>query len=54
MSAKTISSDITPKVNQKGNRLYDIFAMKVAFSSLYFVYIKNRGTLHSAIAFPTV
>ena len=38
MSAKTISSDITPKVNRKGNRLYDIFAMKVAFSSFYFVF----------------
>ena len=38
MSAKTISSDITPIVNRKGNRLYDIFAMKVAFSSFYFAF----------------
>ena len=37
MSAKTVSSDITPIVNRKGNRLYDTFAMKVAFSSFYFV-----------------
>ena len=34
MSAKFVSSDI----NQKGNRLYDIFAMKIAFSSFYFVF----------------
>ena len=34
--AKTISSDIIPVVNRK--RLYDIFAMKVAFSGLYFVF----------------
>ena len=54
MSLKNVSSNIIPVITQKGNRLYDIFAMKVAFSSLYFVYIKNRGTLHSAIAFPTV
>ena len=32
MFAKTVSSDIMPVVNQKGNRLFDIFAMKVAFS----------------------
>ena len=38
MSAKTISSDIIPVVNQKGNRLYDIFAMKEAFSGLTFVF----------------
>ena len=38
MSAKTVSSDIIPIVNQKGNGLYDIFAMKVAFSGLYFVF----------------
>ena len=38
MSAKTVSSDIIPLVNRKGNRLYDIFAMKIAFSSLYFVF----------------
>ena len=38
MSAKTVSSNIIPVVNQKGNRLHDIFAMKVAFSSLYFVF----------------
>ena len=34
MSRKTVSSDIIPLVNQKGNTLYDIFEMKVAFSSL--------------------
>ena len=34
MSAKTVLDDIILVVNQKGNRLYDIFAMKVAFSSL--------------------
>ena len=38
MSVKTVSSNIIPTVNQKGNRLYDIFAMKVAFSDLYFVF----------------
>ena len=32
MSEKTVSSGIIPVVNQKGNRLYDIFPMKVAFS----------------------
>ena len=32
MFAKTVPSDIMPVVNQKGNRLFDIFAMKVAFS----------------------
>ena len=32
MSAKTVSSEIIPVVNRKGNKLYDIFAMKVAFS----------------------
>ena len=34
MSRKTVSSDIIPLVNQKGNTLYDIFEMKVAFSGL--------------------
>ena len=38
MSLKTISSNIIPIVNRKGNKLYDILAMKVAFSSLYFVF----------------
>ena len=38
MSAKTISSGIIPIVNQKGNRLYDIFAMKETFSGLTFVF----------------
>ena len=42
LSAKTVSSDIMPVVNRIGNRLYDIFAMKVAFSGLYFVF---RGSL---------
>ena len=37
MSAKTVLSDVIPIINQKGNRLYDIFTMKVAFSSFYFV-----------------
>ena len=37
MSAKTVSSNIIPIVNQKENRLYDIFTMNVAFSSFYFV-----------------
>ena len=37
MSAKTAWRDIIP-VNRKGNILYDIFAMKVAFSRLYFVF----------------
>ena len=36
MSAKTVSSNIIHVVNQKEN--YDIFAIKVAFSSLYFVF----------------
>ena len=36
MSAKTVSSDIIPTVKWKGNRLYYIFAMKVAFSSFFF------------------
>ena len=36
MTAKTVSSDIIPVVNQKGNRLYNIFAMKIALSGLYF------------------
>ena len=38
ISAKTVSSDIIPVVNRKGNRLSNIFAMKVALSSLYFVF----------------
>ena len=38
MSAKTVSNNITPLVKRKGNILYDIFAMKVAFSSLYFAF----------------
>ena len=38
MSAETVSSDIIPVVNRKGNRLSNIFAMKVALSSLYFVF----------------
>ena len=42
MSAKTVSSDIIPIVNRKGNRLSNILAMKVALSSLYFVF---RGFL---------
>ena len=36
--AKTFSRDIIPIVNNKGNRLYDIFAMKLAFFSFYFVF----------------
>ena len=39
MSSKTVLSSIIPAVvNQKGNALYNLFAMKVAFSSLYFVF----------------
>ena len=43
VSAKTILSNIISTVNWKGNyitliRLYEIFAMKVAFSSIYFVF----------------
>ena len=38
MPAKALSSDIIPIVNRKGDRLYDIFAMKVAFSNFYFVF----------------
>ena len=30
--------DAIPKTNQKGGRLYDIFAMKVAFSGVYFLF----------------
>ena len=30
MSAKTVSSNIIPAVNQNGSILYNIFAMKVA------------------------
>ena len=36
MTAKTILSNIIPVANQKGNRLYNIFAMKIALSGLYF------------------
>ena len=36
---KTVSSNIMPVVNQKENKLYHIFAMKVGFSGLYFVFI---------------
>ena len=38
MSAKTVSCDIIPVINQKRNILYDTFAMKVAFSGLYFAF----------------
>ena len=43
VSAKTILSNFISTVNWKGNyitliRLYEIFAMKVAFSSIYFVF----------------
>ena len=38
MSARTVSSIIIPVVNQKRNRLFDIFAMKVAFSSSCFAF----------------
>ena len=38
VSVKTVSSNIIPTINRKGNRLYDISAMKVAFSSLNFVF----------------
>ena len=34
MSAKTVSIDITPVFNLKGDRLCDIFAMKVTFFCL--------------------
>ena len=41
ISAKTISSNIISSiVSQKRNRLYDMFAMKVAFSDLYFVFLE--------------
>ena len=36
MSSKSISSNIKPIVNRKGNRLYDIFAMKEAFSIFFY------------------
>ena len=42
VSTKTVLSNMLPIVNQKGNRLYGIFEMKVAFSSSYFVF---RGFL---------
>ena len=37
VSAKSVLSNIIPIVNPKGKRLYDIFIMKLAFSSFYFV-----------------
>ena len=46
MSSKAVSSDIIPIVNQRGNRLYDIFAMKVAFSSFDFVFRDFLLTLY--------
>ena len=36
MSAKTVLTNTIPIANQKGNRLDDVFAMKVAFPSFYF------------------
>ena len=36
MLVKTVLTDIIYVVNRKGNRLYDIFEIKVAFSSCYF------------------
>ena len=38
LSGKTVSSDTIPVDNQRGNRSYNIFAMKVAFSSFYFFF----------------
>ena len=38
MSAKILSSDIILAANRKRNRWHDIFAMKVVFSGLYFVF----------------
>ena len=38
MSPKTVSRDTILVVYQKGRRLYYIFAIEVAFSSLYFVF----------------
>ena len=38
MPTKAIWSNIIPVVNQKGIRLYDKSAMKVAFYGLYFVF----------------
>ena len=46
MSSKAVSSDIIPIANQRGNRLYDIFAMKVAFSSFDFVFRDFLLTLY--------
>ena len=37
MAWKAVSRDIIPVFNRKRNRSYDIFAMKVDFSGLYFV-----------------
>ena len=38
MSAKSIWNDNIPIAKQKGNRLFDIFVVKVTFSSFYFVF----------------
>ena len=38
MLVKTVLTDIIYVVNRKGNRLYDIFEIKVAFSSCYFAF----------------
>ena len=38
VSAKTVLSDIISIVKLKGNRLYDIFAMTVAFSDFHFAF----------------
>ena len=38
ISTKAVSSNMIPVVNWKGNRLCDIFAMKVALSDLDFVF----------------
>ena len=38
MSAETVSSDVILVLNQKRSRVYDIFAMKVAFSGFYFIF----------------
>ena len=38
MSAKPVASNIIPVVSQKEKRLNEIFAMKVAFSGLYFLF----------------
>ena len=51
MPPKTVLSNVIPVVNQKGNRLYDLFAMKVAFSSLYFVFRVNILPVLQFLAF---